>query len=502
MLSAIIFCPIILGISLFFIPKNLLKPSSTFLAFGYFCFTLILFYLFDSSQASFQLSTEKNLIPFLGIKYFLGLDGISFWYVILTAFLLPFSCFFSDKPKAPLYYALLFFLCSCLQGAFLSLDLVLFFIFFEMSLLPLFFLIYLWGGKDRVFASFKFILYTFFASLFFLVGLVSLMMIAREGTGVLTASLLDFYQLDLIFVSKSFFNTQTLLFFLFAIAFAVKTPLVPFHTWLPLAHVEAPTSASVYLAALVLKVGTYAWFRFVIPLFPEASVYYSNVFLFLSCFGLIYASCLAFAQKDMKKLIAYSSVAHMAYVLIGLFSFNIQGLEGAYYQTLTHGITSAALFFGIGILYEKSGSRKIDDFGGLAVKLPLFSSLFFCCLLALVGLPFTGSFVAEFLVLLSSFLSGGPWVYVLVCGVIFSAVYSLSLFRRAFLGQVSVLSQKLKDLSPKEMVILIPFVILIFVMGIFPNFFFQFSKKSLENLNKNKFNYHMEISKNSLKDNL
>ena len=318
-----------------------------------------------------------QLLPFLGLRYFLALDGLSFWYVLLSSFLLPLVVLASSNYTKPMYFYLLFTLVTLSQGTFLSFDGILFYMFFELSLLPLFFLIFIWGGEKKIYASFKFLIYTFFASLFLLGGLLIMMLINQKATGNMSASLLDFYNLDFAFIPNNPFSAQTLLFFCFAFAFAVKTPIVPFHTWLPLAHVEAPTSASVYLAAVLLKMGTYGWFRFVLPLFPEASVYYAPWLLGLSVFGLIYTSLVAFAQTDIKKLVAYSSIAHMGYVLIGLFAFNIYGLHGAFYQTLTHGISSAGLFLLVGLIYNRTGTRQLDSLGGLSKSMPWLGILFF-----------------------------------------------------------------------------------------------------------------------------
>ena len=489
-LSLIVFCPLFLGSLLFFLPKAFLNRGALIFSLVYFFITLNLFFLFNSESFAIQLVEERSLIPFLGMKYFLGVDGISFWYVLLTAFLLPLTVLCSWKKLQPSYFFLLFALCTTVTGAFLSFDSLLFFLFFELSLFPLFFLIYLWGGEKRKYAAFKFLIYTFLASLFMLVGLVSLMLLSKQAFGFVSFSLLDFYKLDLVFVPNGVFNTQTLLFFCFALAFAVKTPLFPFHTWLPLAHVEAPTAGSVYLAAVILKLGTYGWFRFVLPLFPEASTYYSPHLLFLACFGVIYASLVALVQKDMKKLVAYSSVAHMAFVLIGLFAFNIYGLMGGFYQTLSHGLSSAALFLLVGVLYERTQSRQIADYGGLAAKLPWLAVIFFIVTLSSIGLPLTAGFVSEFLALLGSFVSGKHWVWVAIVAVVLSAVYMLNLFQKLFLGSKTSFSS-LKDLNAREISLFLPIVILILMMGIFPSLFLRYSKASLKHLNENRFNYQL-----------
>ena len=276
--------------------------------------------------------------------------------------------------------------------------------------------------------------------------------------------------------------------------------MVPFHTWLPLAHVEAPTGASVYLAAVLLKMGTYGWFRFVLPLFPEASAYYSPLLLFLAVFGLIYTSLLAFAQTDMKKLIAYSSVSHMAYVLIGVFAFNIYGLQGAFYQTLTHGVSSAALFLLVGLIYSRTGTRDMRKYGGLAKSMPYFSISFFLISLSAIALPLTGGFVAEFLVLLGSYMSGTFWVWLAISGVVLTAIYMLNMFQKIFLFEESKIIKNLKDLNLNEFLYLSPLVLLIFLMGILPHFFFKYSKTSLNYLSENQYNYSLSFYKKESKE--
>lgn len=493
MLSLLVFFPFLFALSLFLFPKNQLSLGALFGSLIQLIFSASLFFLFDPSSPNLQLKESFELIPFFGINYFLALDGLSFWYVLLSAFLLPLVILFSFNQKNPFYFFLLFTLVSLSNGAFLSFDGILFYIFFELSLLPLFFMIFIWGGEKRVYASFKFLLYTFFASLFLLGGFITMMLMNKLATGEVSFRLTDFYLLDFVFIQNSPLSAQTLLFFCFAFAFAVKTPLAPFHTWLPLAHVEAPTGASVYLAAVLLKMGTYGWFRFVIPLFPEASAYYAPLFLFLALFSLIYGSLVAFVQTDIKKLVAYSSVAHMAYVLLGLFSFNIYGLQGAFYQTLSHGISSAGLFLLVGLIYKRTGTRDIRLYGGLSKSMPYFSAGFFLICLSTIALPLTGGFISEFLVLMGSYISGGFWVYFAVLAVVLGAVYMLNVFQKMFLFKESKIVKNLRDLDTKEFLYLSPLVFLGFFMGIFPNIFFKYSKASLDHLSKNQYNYSLSF---------
>ena len=493
MLSLLLFFPFVFGLILFLFPKKMLVPAALTGSILQLLLSCSLFFLFDSSSPQLQLVENFKLLPFLGVNYFLAVDGLSFWYVLLSNFLLPLVLLSSSNQKSHLYFFLLFTLVTLSNGVFLSFDGILFYIFFEMSLLPLFFMIFIWGGEKRIYASFKFLIYTFFASLFLLGGLISLLLMSKDSLGEFSASLTDFYLLDLVFIQNQPLSAQALLFFCFAFAFAVKTPLVPFHTWLPLAHVEAPTGASVYLAAVLLKMGTYGWFRFILPLFPEASAYYSPLFLFLAVFGLIYASLMAFAQTDMKKLVAYSSIAHMAYVLIGLFAFNIYGLQGAYYQTLTHGVSSAGLFLLVGLIYKRTGTRNIEKYGGLSKSMPCFAISFFLISLSAIALPLTGGFVAEFLVLLGSYMSGAYWVWLAVLGVVLTAVYMLNMFQKVFLFEESKIVKNLKDLNLNEFLYLIPLIFLVFLMGVLPHLFFKYSRASLNYLSENQHNYSLSL---------
>lgn len=502
MLSLIVFFPVFFGLLLFLVPKKHLTTGALIGSLLQFCLSCSLLFLFDPSSPHLQMAEGFSLIPLFGVHYFLALDGLSFWYVLLSSFLLPLVVLFSFQQKSSLYFFLLFCLVTLSNGVFLSFDGILFYIFFELALLPLFFMIFIWGGEKRVYASFKFLIYTFFASLFLLGGMIIMMLMNKSASGEMSASLLDFYLLDFSFIQNNPFSTQALLFFCFAFAFAVKTPLVPFHTWLPLAHVQAPTGASVYLAAVTLKMGTYGWFRFVLPLFPEAAAYYSPLLLFLAAFSLIYSSVLAFAQTDIKQLVAYSSIAHMSYVLLGVFAFNIYGLQGAFYQTLSHGISSAALFLLVGLVYQRTGTRDINHYGGLSKNMPWLAICFFCISLSTVALPLTGGFVSEFLVLLGSYASGKIWVWFALSGLILSACYMLNMFQKMFLFTESKIVQGLKDMSVREFLYLGPLVFLVFFMGVFPHLFFKYSQASLNYLNKNRGHYFLSFHKINSKEEL
>ena len=480
MLSYFIFFPFLSALLMAMLPSKFSGRLGLSLSGFYFLISLSLFYLFDSGQSAIQLSEKASWFPSLGINYFVGIDGISFWLVMLTSFIFPltiWSSVLSVKKHLKGFLICLFALTGFVMGSFLALDAVLFYIFFEGSLIPLFFLILIWGGEDRTYAAFKFFIYTALGSLLMLVGILTLIFITREQMGVWSSNLLDFYSLKIPFVGNTFFSTQGLLFFLFFLGFSIKTPLFPFHTWLPLAHVQAPTAGSVFLAAIVLKMGAYGFLRFILPLFPEASVYYSPWVCSLAVIGIIYGALMALAQSDMKKLIAYSSVSHMGYVLLGFFAFHHYALFGGFLQMLAHGLSSAALFLLVGMIYERTHTKNIHEYGGIASIMPVYSALFFIVSLSAIALPLTAGFVAEFLVLMGTFLSRPIWFPFALTGVILGASYMLFLILKVFFGPAKIKS--IKDLHIQEKLIIIPFVLLIFVMGVAPQWFFKYSKESL-----------------------
>lgn len=497
-LTSLIFFPFIGALILMICSKKQVKIISTVLSLFYFLWSLCLFFFFDPSHAGIQLSEKIELFPSLGIHYLLGIDGISFWMVLLTSFLFPLAIIgsvVSVQKHIQGFLSCLFLLTGFVMGSFLALDGILFYIFFEGSLLPLFFLILIWGGEQRVYASIKFFIYTALGSLFMLIGLLTLMVLNYNVHNEWSASLLDFYQLHIPFVSNYILSSQSLLFFCFFIAFAVKTPLFPFHTWLPLAHVQAPTAGSVFLAAVVLKMGAYGFLRFILPLFPEASAHYSTGVCFLAVLSIVYGAMMALAQNDFKKLIAYSSVSHMGYVVLGFFVFNFYSLSGGVLQMIVHGLSSAGLFFLVGMIYERTQTMNLKAYGGVAHTVPIYSALFFLISLSAIAFPFTGGFIAEFLILLGVFTADIKWMPFAVLGVVFGAVYMLFLIYRVFFGPVKMTF--FKDLNWKERIVIIPIVILIFITGIFPNAILNYSQKSLEHLLKERFNYHLSISNSS-----
>lgn len=400
------------------------------------------------------------------MNYNVGIDGISLWLVMLTTFIMPIavlSTWNAVHEKVKGYMACLLLLQVGMLGAFISLDLFLFYIFWEVMLIPMYFIIGIWGGKNRIYAAVKFFIYTMVGSLLMLVAIIALYF-KGISAGATDFSLLNFFGLNLDPV------TQTWMFLAFALAFAIKVPMFPLHTWLPDAHTEAPTAGSVILAAVLLKMGTYGYVRFAIPLFPDAVEKFTPLIATLSVIGIIYASLVAMVQEDVKKLVAYSSVAHLGIVMLGVFSLNQMGLQGGMLQMINHGVSTGALFLIVGFIYERRHTRLITDFGGLAKQMPIFATIFMIVTFSSIGLPGTNGFVGEILVLVGAFESNLRWYAVVASsGVILSAVYMLWMYQRVMFGKLdNPKNQNLKDLDGREIAIMLPLVFLIFFMGLYP----------------------------------
>jgi NADH-quinone oxidoreductase subunit M len=429
---------------------------------------------FDGSTAAFQF-VERAAWLGGNIDYHMGVDGISVLFVVLTAGLMPFCILASWKSiqtRVPEYMIAFLVLQTLMIGVFCALDLVLFYVFFEGGLIPMFLIIGVWGGKRRVYASFKFFLYTLLGSVLMLLAI--LWMYLYAGTS-------DIEQL----LAHPHFPVamQTFLWLAFFASFAVKMPMWPVHTWLPDAHVEAPTAGSVILAGILLKMGGYGFLRFSLPMFATASADLTWLVFGLSVIAIVYTSLVALAQEDMKKLIAYSSVAHMGFVTMGIFTLTHQGIEGGIYQMLSHGVVSGALFLCVGVIYDRMHTREIAAYGGLVARMPIYAACFMVFTLANVGLPGTGGFVGEFLTMLGAFLVN-TWVAIIAAtGVILSAAYMLYLYWRVIFGKLVKPSlMAIQDLSPREIAILVPLVAATLVMGIYPNFVFKVTSASVENL--------------------
>lgn len=441
---------------------------------------------------------EKNFpwIKAIGTNYHVGVDGLSFWLVILTTFIMPIavlSTWHAVEKRVTAFYVFLLLLESAMIGVFVSLDLLVFYLFFEASLVPMFFLIGIWGGENRIYAAVKFFIFTALGSLLMLVAIIGLFYIYADQTGL--GGSFDFVAILNAMKSGNVVlapQTGMLLFGAFALAFAIKVPLFPFHTWLPDAHTEAPTAGSVILAAVLLKMGTYGLMRFNFALFPDQSRETAWLFITLAIIGIIYGALVAMVQPDVKRLVAYSSVAHMGFVMLGMFSFTEAGMQGALYTMLSHGVTTGALFLLVGFIYERRHTREITQFGGLANVMPVYATVFAITAMASVGLPFLNGFVGEFLIMVGMFGSKVlavtttvNWNYVATMlagtGVIFAAVYLLWMVQRVFFGKVTNEKNKsLADLSWREIGLMIPLIALMVYMGVFPKPFLKRSDEAIK----------------------
>jgi NADH-quinone oxidoreductase subunit M len=434
---------------------------------------------------------EQNApwIRAINTNYHVGVDGLSFWLVILTTFIMPISVistWHAVEKKATAFYVFLLLIESAMIGVFVSLDLLVFYLFFEASLIPMFFLIGIWGGANRIYAAIKFFIFTAVGSLLMLVAIIALYYVYADQTGL--GGTFDFVAIltaakngTLVFAPQ----TGMLLFLAFALAFAIKVPLFPFHTWLPDAHTEAPTAGSVILAAILLKMGTYGLMRFNFAFFPDQSRELAWVFITLAIIGIIYGALVAMVQPDIKRLVAYSSVAHMGFVILGMFSFTEAGMQGAVYQMLNHGVSTGALFLLVGFIYERRHTREITQFGGLANVMPIYATVFVITTMSSIGLPFLNGFVGEFLIMIGMFQSQAlsvtasvNWNYVVTMlagtGVIFAAVYLLWMVQRVFFGKVTnEKNRKLIDLSWREIGLMVPLLAMMVYMGVFPKPFLK-----------------------------
>ncbi len=471
-LSTLIFLPILAAIFLaFFKFKNDKNYSfyGLFISLINLVLSLVLLGLFDKKIGDFQLKEIFQIISDSDIKYFVGIDGISLLMIILTAFLTPICLLvsFGSVEKRIKEYVISFLLIEgFVIGSFAALDLVFFYMFFEAMLIPMFLMIGIWGGENRIYASYKFFLYTLFGSVFFLISIICIYLYTGTTDVILlTKGLSSYFPLEF----------QKWLWLAFFISFAIKVPMFPVHTWLPDAHVQAPTAGSVILAGILIKLGAYGFIRFSLPFFPQASVFFAPAVLWLSVIAIIYGSLVSLMQKDMKKMIAYSSVAHMGFVTLGIFSFTRQGLDGAIMQMISHGIVSAALFMCVGVIYDRLHTKQIADLGGIATKMPNFALLAMIFTMASVGLPGTSGFVGEFLTIIGAFKVNKPAAIFAAFGVILGACYMLWLYKRVWFSEITNHHiEKIKDLGKIEFFTLGLMAFCAIIFGIFPNLILSF----------------------------
>lgn len=445
-----------------------------------FVVSLLLLREVGGNGAAFRFEDSVNWIGSIGARYHVAVDGVSLWLVLLTTLLMPIAMLSSwnATTKRPLaYYAFLLILESAMIGVFVSLDLLLFYLFFEASLVPMFFLIGIWGGDRRIYAAIKFFIYTAVGSLLMLVGIISLYFIYNT---------FDYPTLlQAISANPLAPRAELALFAAFALAFCIKVPLFPLHTWLPDAHTEAPTAGSVILAGVLLKMGTYGLLRFNLALFPDASRRAAWLIITLAVIGIIYGALVAMVQPDVKRLVAYSSVSHMGFVVLGLFSFTDLGMQGALYQMLNHGVSTGALFLFVGFIYERRHTRLISEFGGLAKPMPWYATLFVIASLSSIGLPFLNGFVGEFFILIGTWTSTAvshPWVTAMLAatGVIWAAVYMLWMLQRVLFGEVTnPENASLSDLNSREIGLVLPLMLLMLFMGVYPRVFLDRSGPSV-----------------------
>ena len=470
LLTAVTFLPTLGAIVLALLPRRLAQVHRIIglvITLVTFVLSVPLWFGFDGDSADMQFEEFYRWLPTLGVSYHVGIDGISLLLVLLTTFLMPItlaSAWHAIEDRTKEFVITMLLLETGMLGVFVSLDLFLFFVFWEAMLIPMYLVIGVWGGANRIYAAVKFVLYTMAGSGLMLVAILALYYQHGVATGT--------YTFDLPTLVRWVMppgTAQSLMFLAFALAFAIKVPLFPFHTWLPDAHVEAPTAGSVILAGVLLKMGTYGFLRFCLPLFPDASLLFAPLVFALAVIGIVYGAWVSTVQPDLKKLVAYSSVSHLGFVMLGLFTLNQQGLVGGVIQMINHGLSTGALFLMVGMIYERRHTRLIADFGGLWKVIPAFSALFLVVVLSSLGLPGLNGFVGEFLVLVGAF-QVSPWLAaVATTGIIFAAVYLLWMYQRVIFGEVThEENRRLVDLSPREWALLAPVLLFIVWIGVYP----------------------------------
>jgi NADH-quinone oxidoreductase subunit M len=480
-LSVLIYVPLLGAVTLLFVRREhelYIKGFTLVVSLVEFALSLPLFFYFNEKTAAMQFVERRAWFPEWGISYFVGIDGISLLLILLTTFLTILCVLCSWKAienRVKEYYITFLFLETAMVGTLCSLDLVLFYVFWELMLIPMYLLIGVWGGPRRVYAAIKFFLFTMAGSVLMLLAIFALYFHFYKTTGTYTFDVLQLYNAHIPI------DQQYWLFAAFALSFAIKVPMFPVHTWLADAHTEAPTAGSVILAGVLLKMGTYGFLRFAIPLFPAAAYAAIPLMSVLAIIGIVYGAIVSMMQPDLKRLIAFSSVSHLGYVMLGMFAFNMQGMEGSIYQMLNHGVSTGGLFLIVGMLYERRHTRMIADFGGLSTPMPILATFFMIVMLSSVALPGTNGFVGEFLILLGAFRANKIFGILGTTGVVLGAVYMFWMFQRVMFGEVTKEeNKKLVDIGKREVLILCSVIFFVVLMGVYPKMFFKKMDASVE----------------------
>jgi len=463
-LSILIFFPVFAAIIGLLVQKDAIRVYGIVVTAMEFLLSCVLWYNYDVTNGSMHFTEFMPIITQYGIAYNVGIDGISLFLIIMTTFITMISLIgLSETRNLKNLIITVLFLEMAMVGVFVALDAILFYLFWEFSLVPMLYIIGAWGGEKRIYASIKFFLYTFTGSLIMLLGMLYIAFLYAQTTGTWSFNLMDWYMLPIPY------NIQIWLFVAFFLGFAIKVPMVPFHTWLPYAHGQAPTIGSVILAAILLKMGTYGFIRFSLPLFPDAATTFMIPMAILAIIAIVYTAMVAYAQEDIKQVIAYSSVSHMGVIILGIFALNVEGIGGSIFLMISHGVVSGALFMLVGVIYDRKHTKMMNEFGGLAKVMPMYATIFGIMLMASVGLPLTIGFVGEFLSLLGFFAVSPVLTAIAGLTIILGAVYMLVLYKRTFFGAVTNESNfKLKDLNGKEYAALVPLVLLVVYLGVHP----------------------------------
>lgn len=490
-----LFLPMVGLAILLFMREETQKEAIRWTAFGFsiatFVASLLMWVLFDNSNPGLQMAQRFDWLPTYGISYYVGVDGLSLLLILLTTFIMPLaimssfrSGIFEERGREKLYYIFMMLLEWAMIGVFVVQDLVIFYVFWEVTLVPMYFLIGIWGAEQRVYAAVKFFLYTMAGSILMLLAI--LYVGNQAGTFALPEIIAGVQSGSITFPMDGVFSTQSYLFLGFLIAFAIKVPVWPLHSWLPDAHVQAPTAGSVILAGVLLKMGTYGIVRFCLPMFPLASVDWAPFVAGLGVIGIIYGAWVSYAQTDIKKLVAYSSVSHLGFVILGIFALNAQGLQGATLQMVNHGISTGGLFLLVGMLYERRHTKAMSAFGGIWKAMPLYGGISLVIVLSSMGLPGLNGFVGEFTILLGAFGSevlGFLFVFIATLGVIMAAIYLLYMFQKVYMGELDKPeNMNLPQLHWQEIAVLVPILIMIFWIGLQPSIFFDVMDASTNNL--------------------